>query len=141
MEKFEDNLTFEDIVNQTLKQIKVGTTVNGTIVEINSKGEIFANIGYKADGIIPRSGFIVSFNDLIELIIMNIDTIIPVYASMFILNNPMMIVATNTARVDIASFLASIAVAFIVDEFIDFAKLEYTTICNTLPSTATINTK
>ena len=37
MEKFEDNLTFEDIVNQTLKQIKVGTTVNGTIVEINSK--------------------------------------------------------------------------------------------------------
>ena len=57
MEKFEDNLTFEDIVNQTLKQIKVGTTVNGTIVEINSKGEIFANIGYKADGIIPRNEF------------------------------------------------------------------------------------
>ena len=57
MEKFEDNLTFEDIVNQTLKQIKVGTTVNGTIVEINSKGEIFANIGYIADGIIPRNEF------------------------------------------------------------------------------------
>ena len=72
---------------------------------------------------------------------MNIDTIIPVYASMFILNNPMMIVATNTARVDIISFLASIAVAFIVDEFIDFAKSDYTTICNTLPSIATINTK
>ena len=57
MGKFEDNLTFEDIVNQTFKQIKVGTTVTGTIVEINNNGEIFANIGYKADGIIPRKEF------------------------------------------------------------------------------------
>lgn len=57
MEKFEDNLTFEDIINQTLKEVKVGTTVTGTIVEINSKGEIFVDIGYKADGIIPRNEY------------------------------------------------------------------------------------
>lgn len=57
MEKFEDNLTFEDIINQTLKKIKVGSTVTGTIVEINSQGEIFVDIGYKADGIIPRNEY------------------------------------------------------------------------------------
>ena len=35
MEKFEDNLTFEDIISKTFKEIKVGSTVTGTIVEIN----------------------------------------------------------------------------------------------------------
>ena len=35
MEKFEDNLTFEDIINQTFKKVKVGSTITGTIVEIN----------------------------------------------------------------------------------------------------------
>ena len=55
MGKFEDNLTFEDVINQTLKQIKPGTSITGTIVEINSKEEIFVDIGYKADGIIPRN--------------------------------------------------------------------------------------
>lgn len=57
MEKFEDNLTFEDIINQTLKKVKVGSTITGTIVEINVKGEIFVDIGYKADGIIPRNEY------------------------------------------------------------------------------------
>lgn len=57
MEKFEDNLTFEDIINQTLKQIKTGTTVTGTVIEITKQGEIFIDIGYKADGIIPRNEY------------------------------------------------------------------------------------
>ena len=57
MEKFEDNLTFEDIINQTLKKVKVGSTITGTIVEINGKGEIFVDIGYKADGIITRNEY------------------------------------------------------------------------------------
>ena len=57
MGKFEDNLTFEDVINQTLKQIKPGTSITGTIVEINSKEEIFVDIGYKADGIIPRNEY------------------------------------------------------------------------------------
>ena len=55
MKKFEDNLTFEDIINQTFKEIKVGNTITGTIVDINANGEIFVDIGYKADGIIPRN--------------------------------------------------------------------------------------
>ena len=57
MEKFEDNLTFEDIISKTFKEIKVGSTVTGTIVEINKQGEIFVDIGYKADGIIPRNEY------------------------------------------------------------------------------------
>ena len=57
MEKNNNNLTFEDIVNQTLKSIKKGTVITGTIVEINEKNEIFVDIGYKADGIIPKSEF------------------------------------------------------------------------------------
>lgn len=57
MVKFEDNLTFEDIINQTFKEIKTGSTVTGTIIEINEKGEIFVDIGYKADGIIPRNEY------------------------------------------------------------------------------------
>lgn len=57
MGNFEDNLTFEDVINQTFKQIKTGTTVTGTIIEINKQGEIFVDIGYKADGIIPKAEF------------------------------------------------------------------------------------
>lgn len=57
MEKFEENLTFENIINQTFKEVKQGTTVTGTIVEINKQGEIFVDIGYKADGIIPRNEY------------------------------------------------------------------------------------
>ena len=57
MEKFEDNLTFEDIINQTFKEVKVGKEVIGKIVEINKQGEIFIDIGYKADGIIPRNEY------------------------------------------------------------------------------------
>ena len=47
----------EDVINQTFKQIKTGTTVTGTIIEINKQGEIFVDIGYKADGIIPKAEF------------------------------------------------------------------------------------
>ena len=57
MNKFEDNLTFEDIINQTFKKVKVGSTITGTIIDINKQGEIFVDIGYKADGIIPKNEF------------------------------------------------------------------------------------
>ena len=57
MNKFEDNVTFEEILNESFKQIKVGTTVTGTIIEINNKGEIFVDLGYKADGIIPKKEY------------------------------------------------------------------------------------
>lgn len=61
MEDFEDNVTFEEIINQTFKKIKVGSIVAGKIIEINDKNEIFVDIGYKSDGIIPQSEY--SFNE------------------------------------------------------------------------------
>ena len=54
MSDFEDNVTFEEIFNETFKTIKVGSVVTGTIININEKQEIFLDIGYKADGIIPK---------------------------------------------------------------------------------------
>lgn len=56
-----ENMSFEELLNQTLKEIKVGQTVTGQIININSKGEIFVDLGYKADGIIPKSEF--SYNE------------------------------------------------------------------------------
>lgn len=56
-----DNMSFEELLNQTLKEIRVGQTVTGNIININSQGEIFVDLGYKADGIIPRNEF--SYND------------------------------------------------------------------------------
>lgn len=52
-----ENITFEELLNNTLKEISVGQTVTGKIVNISSKGEIFVDIGYKSDGIIPKSEF------------------------------------------------------------------------------------
>lgn len=57
MKEFEENVTFEDILNQTFKSIKVGSVVTGKIIEINSQGEIFVDIGYKADGIITKKEY------------------------------------------------------------------------------------
>ena len=56
-----DNMSFEELLNQTLKEIKVGQTVTGNIININSQGEIFVDLGYKADGIISRAEF--SYNE------------------------------------------------------------------------------
>src|SRR5574344_2178595 len=53
-----ENITFEELLNNTLKEISVGQTVTGKIVNISSQGEIFVDIGYKSDGIIPKSEFL-----------------------------------------------------------------------------------
>ena len=36
MENYEENVTFEDILNQSFKKIKVGSTITGTIININN---------------------------------------------------------------------------------------------------------
>ena len=56
-----ENMNFEELLNQTLKEIRVGQTVTGEIINISAQGEIFVDLGYKADGIIPKSEF--SFNE------------------------------------------------------------------------------
>ena len=53
MENINENITFEELLNQTLKDIKVGQTVTGTVIDITEQNEVFIDIGYKADGIIP----------------------------------------------------------------------------------------
>ena len=58
-----DNMSFEELLNQTLKEIRVGQTVTGNIININAQGEIFVDLGYKADGIIPKSEFSYNEND------------------------------------------------------------------------------
>jgi len=47
---------FEQMLEETLIQIHRGEIVEGTIIGVNSD-EIYVNIGYKSDGIIPRSEF------------------------------------------------------------------------------------
>ena len=48
MEKINENITFEELLNQTLKEIKVGQTVTGTVIEITPKNEVFIDIGYNS---------------------------------------------------------------------------------------------
>lgn len=61
MENNEENMSFEELYNNSIKDVKLEKTVTGKIIEITSKGEIFVDLGYKADGIIPRNEY--SFNE------------------------------------------------------------------------------
>ena len=47
---------FAELYENSLKKLEEGTTVKGTIVDIVGD-EIFVDLGYKADGIIPRDEF------------------------------------------------------------------------------------
>ena len=66
MEKINENITFEELLNQTLKEIKVGQTVTGTVIEITPKNEVFIDIGYKADGIIPANEYILNAGETVQ---------------------------------------------------------------------------
>lgn len=66
MENINENITFEELLNQTLKEIKIGQTVTGTVIEITAQKEIFVDIGYKADGIIPVNEYILDANEKVE---------------------------------------------------------------------------
>lgn len=45
--------SFEELFNDSLNERRFDKTVTGTVISISSKGEIFVDFGYKADGIIP----------------------------------------------------------------------------------------
>lgn len=49
-----EQLNFEQMLEETMKNIKIKETLEGTIININKKDEIVIDIGYKADGIIPK---------------------------------------------------------------------------------------
>lgn len=48
---------FEKLYNESLKTKRFDKTVTGTVIQISSKGEIFVDFKYKADGIIPRKEY------------------------------------------------------------------------------------
>lgn len=48
---------FEELLNQSLSEKKLGKTVTGKVIRITKQNEIFVDIGYKADGIIPYSEY------------------------------------------------------------------------------------
>lgn len=52
---------FEELFNKSVKDVNIGKTVTGTVIRITKNKEIFVDIGYKADGIIPYSEY--SFDD------------------------------------------------------------------------------
>ena len=49
--------SFEELYNESLNEKKFDKTVTGTVIGISSKGEIFVDFGYKADGIIPKKEY------------------------------------------------------------------------------------
>jgi len=48
---------FEQLYNESLNSKRFDKTVTGTVIQISSKGEIFVDFKYKADGIIPKSEY------------------------------------------------------------------------------------
>lgn len=53
----EKEISFEELYNESLKETKLEKTVTGKIISITEQGEIFVNIHYKADGIIPKKEY------------------------------------------------------------------------------------
>ena len=48
---------FKELYNKSLDTKRFDKTVTGTVIQISSKGEIFVDFKYKADGIIPKSEY------------------------------------------------------------------------------------
>ena len=53
----ENEMSFEELYNESLKETKLEKTVTGKVISITSAGEVFVDIGYKADGIVPKKEY------------------------------------------------------------------------------------
>ena len=53
----EKEMSFEELYSQSLKETKLEKTVTGKIISITEQGEIFVDLNYKADGIIPKKEY------------------------------------------------------------------------------------
>ena len=51
-----ENQNFAELYENSLKRLEEGTVVEGTVVDIVGD-DIFVDLGYKADGIVPRDEF------------------------------------------------------------------------------------
>ena len=53
-----ENKSFEEMLNESLVQLRSGEVVKGKVLSINEdNGEVAVDLKYKSDGIIPRSEF------------------------------------------------------------------------------------
>lgn len=57
----DENISFEELLNNSMKDKKLGKIVEGTIISITKNEEIIVDLNYKADGIIPKNEY--SFNE------------------------------------------------------------------------------
>ena len=48
---------FEELYKESLNTKKDDKTITGTVIQVSSKGEIFVDFKYKADGIIPKAEY------------------------------------------------------------------------------------
>ena len=53
----EEEKSFEELLEETSKKVNLEKTVTGKIIAITKKGEIFVDLGYKADGLIPKNEY------------------------------------------------------------------------------------
>ena len=49
-------LTFEQMLEESLKTIHTGEVVEGTVIDVKPE-EIILNIGYKSDGVLTRNEY------------------------------------------------------------------------------------
>ena len=48
---------FEELYSESLNTKRFDKTITGTVIQVSSKGEIYVDFKYKADGIIPRKEY------------------------------------------------------------------------------------
>ena len=60
----DENMSFEELLNNSMKNEKIGKTVEGTVIAISKNEEVFVDLHYKADGIIPKGEYSFDENEL-----------------------------------------------------------------------------
>ncbi len=54
----EENISFEELLNNSMKQNqRLEKITEGTVISVNQNKEVFVDLNYKADGIIPRGEY------------------------------------------------------------------------------------
>ncbi|MDR1537246.1 MAG: bifunctional 4-hydroxy-3-methylbut-2-enyl diphosphate reductase/30S ribosomal protein S1 [Clostridiales bacterium] len=55
LENTNGNQSFEEMLDESIVTLHTGDIVKGTVIQVNSGGEVSVNLNYKSDGIIPKS--------------------------------------------------------------------------------------
>ena len=54
----DENISFEELLNNSMKQNqRLDKITEGTVISVNQNKEVFVDLNYKADGIIPRGEY------------------------------------------------------------------------------------